>query len=62
MELFFMVSVFLYYRPTADAPEKSGQFMIITGLNCCSKLASISCPDLSGNVCKEFKYFNVHAT
>jgi hypothetical protein len=46
---------------TDDAPEKSGQVMIIAGLNCCSKSASISFPDLSGNVYKDFKGFNEHS-
>lgn len=35
--------------------------MARAGINCCSKSASTTCPDLSGNVSKDFNCFNDHA-
>jgi len=38
----------------------TGQVMTSAGLDCCSKSASTTCPNLSGNVYKDFKFFNEH--
>jgi hypothetical protein len=36
----------------------TGQVMATSGLDCCSKSASIACTDLSVKVCNDFNCFN----